>query len=204
MGALIQTLYPPIVTSKIDPATHVSIIALTSTLARILAGSVSDYFAPPAAVEHNSATQASRFHMSRLWTLFLFSAFMLSGQALLAMGVIYAHPQQFWYVSASIGAGYGACFTLAPTIVSVVWGTRNFGTNWGIVTTTPALGATLFGALWGAVYDARADPDTGVCWGSRCARLSFGIMAGSVAVAIVGWAWAWRGPGGWKPRGIVV
>ncbi|KAL7266105.1 putative monocarboxylate transporter mch1 [Rhizina undulata] len=203
MGSLIQTLYPPATSSTsfkdpIDPATHVSIVALTSTAARILAGTLSDYLAPS-----SSNISSHRFACSRMCLLFLFSIIMLLGQLFVASGAVEQHGERFWLVSSSIGAGYGAVFCLAPTVVSVVWGTENFGTNWGIVTMTPALGATLFGLVWAAGYDQNAGND-GVCWGRKCYQGSFAVMAGSVCLAVLGWLWAWRGRGGWRERGVVV
>jgi hypothetical protein len=59
----------------------------------------------------------------------------------------------FWVVSALVGAGYGAAFSLVPIVVSVVWGVENFGTNWGVVAIAPALGAMVFSAIYSTVYD---------------------------------------------------
>ena len=39
--------------------------------------------------------------------------------------------------SVMVGIGYGGIFTLAPTVVSVVWGVGGFGRNWGILTFSP-------------------------------------------------------------------
>jgi len=207
MGTLIQTLRtaPETKSVPVDPALQVSLIALTSTLARLVAGSVSDYLAPPmptTVLPHVPPTH-KRFHCSRMYILFFFSVIMFTGFALVGTGFIYRNPASFWIVSTSIGAGYGAVFCLAPTVVSVVWGTKNFGTNWGIVTMTPALGAVVYGCLFAVEYDGHADANGG-CYGWGCARWSFVAMAGSVAFAVLGWAWAWRGVGGWKGRQVVV
>ncbi|KAL7266990.1 hypothetical protein RUND412_010437 [Rhizina undulata] len=203
MGSLIQTLCPPTSKTPIDSATHVSVVALTSTAARIICGFLSDYIAP-ATPTRSIAHAPRRFcACSRMYLLFLFSLIMLLSQLFVASGAIEQHGERFWIVSASIGAGYGAVFCLAPTIVSVVWGTENFGTNWGIVTMTPALGAALFGLVWAAGYDHNAGRD-GVCWGIKCYEGSFKAMAGSVGLAVLGWVWAWRGRNGWMKRGIAV
>jgi hypothetical protein len=125
---------------------------------------------------------------------------MFMGFFLVASGMIHTHPELFWLVSSSIGAGYGAVFCLAPTIVSVVWGTKNFGTNWGIVILTPALGAVVYGCIFAGEYDAGTG-ETGACYGWRCARYSFAAMAGSVVLAVVGWYGVWKG---WKRAGVIV
>lgn len=184
------------------PATHVSLIALTSTIARLAAGLVSDYLAPPLPTRLPPQPPRTRPVLSRMIILFTFSLIMLLGFLLVTTGFIYAHPSAFWLVSSSVGAGYGAVFCLAPTIVSVVWGTKNFGTNWGIVTITPALGAVLFGSAFAGEFDGHASE--GVCTGAECARWSFAAMAASVGVALAGWIWAWKGKGGWRARGVVV
>jgi len=181
---------------------QVSLIALTSTVARLLAGSVSDYLAPPTPTDHLPPIPRahSRVYCSRIYILFFFAAIMFMGFFLVASGMIHTHPELFWLVSSSIGAGYGAVFCLAPTIVSVVWGTKNFGTNWGIVILTPALGAVVYGCIFAGEYDAGTG-ETGACYGWRCARYSFAAMAGSVVLAVVGWYGVWKG---WKRTGVIV
>ena len=172
LGTIIGTLYPP--PSSAPPsnsaATHVSIVALTSTFARLLTGTLSDLLAPasaPPPPHHHhdqrrpsststSSQHRTRFSLSRL-PLLLTSTLLLSlGQLLLASGAIQAHPAAFPLVTALIGTGYGALFSLTPIIVSVVWGVGNFGTNWGIVAMVPAAGATVWGVVYSAVYQAGA------------------------------------------------
>ncbi|KAA8899940.1 major facilitator superfamily domain-containing protein [Sphaerosporella brunnea] len=205
MGTLIQTLRPsPSAASTVDSATQVSLIALTSTFARLIAGSVSDYLAPLAPTSHlppRPRTHKQRFTCSRMSILFFFAGLMLVGFLLVASGRIHESPDLFWMVSSSIGAGYGAVFCLAPTVVSVVWGTKNFGTNWGIVTMTPALGAVLYGCLFAAEFDGGVKEGETACIGLHCARYSFAAMAASVVAAVLGWAAVWRT---WRQRGVVV
>lgn len=204
MGSLIQSLYPPGTSSAhIDPATHVSIIATTSTLARIVVGILSDYLGP--SINPPPAQLSRSFHprFSRIILLIAVSCLLLTAHLLLTFASISSLTSYFWLVSALVGSGYGAIFTLAPTVVSVVWGTENFGTNWGIVMSTPAVGATVYGLLYASVYDDHAGPD-GRCWGGECYRGAFGVMAVGAMFAVGGWLWAWRGKGGWKERGVIV
>lgn len=234
LGTIIGTLYPP--TMPVDEiptsaATHVSIVALMSTLARILTGTLSDIFAPtfiphqhrrgPNSLVSSMASlpgadgpepTRKRFEISRITFLLIFSIIMSIGQLVLASGVVQGHGERFWIVSAAIGAGYGAVFSLTPIIVSVVWGVENFGTNWACVATVPAAGATLWGLLYSAVYQKATEapgsnvPDKGdnLCFGWGCYAPTFYAMAVSVWLAAVFWLWAWRGPGGWYRRSIVV
>jgi MFS family permease len=222
LGTIIDTLTPPHVSSNTSPATHVSIVAITSTLARLLTGTLSDILAPTAPTHQHRRSPDSvanslsslppldhprKFSVSRI-TFLLASALILSlGQLLLASGWVQNHSSRFAIISALIGSGYGAVFSLTPIVVSVVWGVENFGTNWGILAMTPAAGATLWGAVYAAVYQKGAEgSEVGdvLCHGKGCYASTFWAMAGSVWVAMGLWVYAWRGPGGWKRRGVAV
>lgn len=222
LGTIIATLYPPSTPPEAiptSPATHVSIVALVSTLARLLTGTLTDVLAPtsapgqhlrgPSSVLANSASDdlpppRRFFSLSRLWFLLLFALLASTGQILLASGLVQNHGERFAAVSALIGAGYGAVFSLTPIIVSVVWGVENFGTNWGIVAMVPAGGAAVWGGVYSAVYQAGSEGEGKMCYGVRCYALTFWAMAVSVWVACGLWVWAWRGPGGWARRGVAV
>lgn len=239
LGTIIGTLYPPNADNsdtQTSAATHVSIVAILSTVARILLGTLSDLFAPTAVPGSHrrgpnslaaslaslpdvaAAQDAKRFSISRMTFLVIFSLLLSLGSVLLASGLIQGHGERFWLVSASIGAGYGAVFSLTPIIVSVVWGVENFGTNWGIVATMPAIGATVWGLIYSGVYQAAAERQSSegtlegaaggaadvLCYGSACYAPTFWGMAVSVWVACALWLWAWKGPGGWSKRGVAV
>ena len=231
IGTIIGTLYPPSTDHAAiptTPATHVSIVAVTSTLARILTGTLSDLIAPSSdphshPSSHRSPSAASspgslalhstRFTISRVVFLVLFALILSLGQVLLASGMVQNHGSRLWIVSALIGAGYGAVFSLVPIILSVVWGVENFGTNWGIVAMVPALGATVWGLAYSAVYQRALGlhADAGVaghdrlaCHGMDCYAPTFWAMAGTVWLACGLWLWAWKGPNGWSRRGIAV
>jgi hypothetical protein len=156
-----------------------------------------------------------RFVVSRLWFLLFFAVLQSIGQALLASGLMQNHGDRFWMVSAAVGAGYGAVFSLTPILVSVIWGVENFATNWGIVATVPAGGAAVWGIIYSAVYEAGAkaepiygNPERGglnmMCFGQQCYAVTFWAMAVSVWTACGLWLFAWRGPGGWLRRGVAV
>ncbi|KAL9609276.1 MAG: hypothetical protein Q9167_005945 [Letrouitia subvulpina] len=203
VGTIINTLYPPPSTgppSSNSPATHVSTIALTSTLARLLTGTLSDILAPTQDPGRSSPVSVSRT------TFLLFSTILFSlGQLLLASGLIQTYPSVFILVSALVGLGYGAVFSLTPIIVSVVWGVENFGTNWGIVAVVPAAGAAVWGTIYAAVYDAAAKPidggDDRLCYGLKCYAGTFWGMAGCSWLAVGLWGWASRV---WRRRDIFV
>lgn len=235
LGTIIDTLSPPEVESSTNAATHVSIVAIVSTFARIVIGTVTDLLAPSAlAHQHHRGPNSMAnslaslplpskgIEVSRMAFLIAFSLLSSLGQVLLASGAVQDHADRFWLVSASVGAGYGAVFSLTPIIISVVWGVENFGTNWGIVATVPAVGATVWGLVYSGVYQhatdriilgqhllgsaalgASEEADV-LCYGVMCYAPTFWAMAVSVWIACGLWLYAWKGPGGWSKRGIAV
>ncbi|KAF2667584.1 MFS general substrate transporter [Microthyrium microscopicum] len=229
VGTIIGTLYPPSMSAEDIPttaATHVSIIAITSTISRLFTGTLSDFLAPlsephqhnrgPASLANSfSSLPPRKRSISRMWFLLTFAILLSIGQALLASGLIQNHGSRFWLVSALIGGGYGAVFSLTPIIISVVWGVENFATNWGIVATVPAGGAAVWSIVYSAVYEygARPTPVDGsppeferdrLCYGTKCYASTFWAMSVSVWIACGLWIFAWRGPSGWKSRGVAL
>ncbi|KAJ5713134.1 transporter mch1 [Penicillium malachiteum] len=218
LGTIIPTLTPPSYALNAPPpaglpATHVTTVALTSTIARLLTGSLSDYFAPPAthlfppipsSHRHTAQTETNnRTTLSRMIFL-LPSAILLSiGYFILATPLTQKQPPLFHLTTALIGFGYGSAFSLTPIIISVVWGVENFATNWGIVAMMPAIGAALWGVVYSATYQNALDDNdpSGQCHGWRCyGPWAVGCTL-SVWVAIITLLAAWRG---WKRRGVVV
>ena len=233
LGTIIGTLYPPAgsadgIRVATTAATHVSIVAITSTCARLITGTLTDILAPVSRDHENlaasfSSLQLSRAHpahdigvatavrISRVAFLLFFALLLSIGQVLLASGLIQGHGERFWMVSSLIGAGYGAVFSITPIIISVIWGVENFGTNWGIVTMVPAIGATLWGVIYSWVYQKAAargslerQVEEVLCYGAKCYQSTFWAMAISVWIACAMWTWAWKGPGGWSKRGVAV
>lgn len=190
-------------------------IALTSTIARLLTGTLSDLFAPqtstttstnpedghPHSQENNNDTTLSRM------------AFLLPSALLLALGYLLLstplplyHPGLSHITTALVGFGYGSSFSLVPIIVSVVWGVENFGTNWGIVAVVPAVGAAVWSVIYSHAYQAAVDigggpSSDGQCHGWRCYGFWAVGCTVSVSVALGVWGVAW---GAWKKRGVAV
>ena len=213
LGTILSTMYPPPSHGpppSNSPATHVSILALTSTLARLLAGTVSDLLAPPTKMHHAELPSSGpqRFTVSRVSFLLFWTALFSLGQLLLASGLIQRHPSLFAMISTLQGLGYGAAFSLTPILVSVVWGVQNFGTNWGLVAIVPAGGAAVWGAVYSAVYQASAgrksimgQEEETRCFGVRCYASTFWAMAICSWIAMGLWGLAWKR---WRRRGIAV
>jgi MFS family permease len=231
MGTVIKTLYPPTLHYDGKPtsaATHVSIVGITSTVARLLTGTLTDLLTPSPKARHIQISPARRLlggggsgelSVSRVTFLLIFALLLSIGLAGLASGLVQNHGERFWLVSGLVGAGYGAVFSLTPIIITVIWGVENFATNWGIVAMFPALGATMWGLVYSAVYQAGAkreasSPGGGgggaggeeenLCYGEECYAPAFWAMAASVWIACGLVLWAWKGRNGWAQRGIVV
>ena len=212
LGTVVTSLYPPSagpIPRGNTPATHVSIVAVSSTIARIATGVLSDLFGPSSSIPsspfpHFSQHQklaAQSLTLPRPLLLLFFILILLISEILLASPLSSSSPSSTLpAVSALVGTGYGAIFSLTPIIISAVWGVRNFGTNWGIVAVVPAAGAALWGAVYSAVYARHVDVGDGeVCYGRGCYEGTvWGWAASSVfAAAMVVGAWQ-----GWNRRGL--
>ncbi|KIW21488.1 hypothetical protein PV08_02068 [Exophiala spinifera] len=214
LGTIIPTLTPKRYFDLTSPpaghaSTHVSIIALASTFARLFTGSLSDLFAPPSQPED---PPTARFQFSRLVLLLPSAIVLLLGFLNLALPFLTPSvPELFLLSSAFLGIGYGACFSLVPIIISVVWGAENFATNWGVVAMMPAGGAAVWSLVYSAGYSRASNgsgPGTapgeggeGECSGYACFGAWAWGCAGSVVAAIVLWCFAWRT---WKRRNVIV
>ncbi|KAH6897137.1 putative transporter MCH1 [Thelonectria olida] len=215
LGTVIGTLSPPSSESygrRTSAATHVSIFGVTSTLSRILIGTITDLLAPTPQTQHVQVTPqrslSNRYTISRVAFMLGFGLALSLGLVILASGTVQNHPERFWMVSGLVGAGYGAIFSLTPLIVTVIWGVENFSTNFGIIATLPAVGSTFWGLVYSAVYQAGAgsDPSTRdlFCYGQKCYSSTFWAEGITVWVGCALLLWAWKGRGGWVQRGIVI
>ncbi|RMD45086.1 hypothetical protein DV735_g174, partial [Chaetothyriales sp. CBS 134920] len=203
LGTIILSLTTPTALSDAGRAsTHVSLIALTSTIARLGTGYLSDTFAPPSASE--AAGSRRRPSFSRMLLLLPSATVQLLAFLILALPFLTpSHPRLFLLSSSLLGLGYGACFSLVPIIISVVWGAENFATNWGIIAMMPAGGAVIWSVVYSLGYSRAASGGGGTneCIGASCfSAWAYGCAA-SVAVAIALLASAWRT---WTRRHVVV
>ncbi|KHN94761.1 Major facilitator superfamily domain, general substrate transporter [Metarhizium album ARSEF 1941] len=228
LGTVIGTLTPPATEGfgeTTSAATHVSIFGVTSTVARLLIGTLTDLLAPAPDTQHiqispshprssQRSSAATRFTISRVAFVLFFAGLMSIGFIFLASGAVQNHADRFWVVSGLVGAGYGAIFSLTPLIVTIIWGVENFATNFGIIAMLPALGSTFWGLVYSGIYQAGAKrstpPSDGTgsdhlfCHGKRCYSATFWAKGICVWVACLLVLFAWKGRGGWKERGIVI
>ncbi|KAH6656378.1 putative transporter MCH1 [Truncatella angustata] len=220
LGTLIGTLYSPgLPGSGTSAATHVSILAATSTAARLLTGSLSDVICPSPHTQHPQTGLTSsgtlpqrRFSVSRIILLVGAGSLLSVGTLILASGIVQGHGDRFWLVSGLVGFGYGALFSLTPIIVTIIWGVENFGTNFGIVAVSPAIGSTMWGLIYSAEYQngAKNSPlladgaEDVFCHGKQCYTGTFWAMTVSVWIGCALFLWAWKGRNGWSKRGVVI
>lgn len=221
LGTVLGTLTSPNTYAKPPAAaTHVSIMATVSTVARLVVASLSDMLSPTPESQHvqtgisrSPPALRQRLQVSRV-VLYVISALAFSvGSLVLASGVIQEHANRFWIVSGFIGAGYGAVFSLTPIIVTMIWGVENFGTNFGVIAVTPALGSLIWGLVYSAVYQAGVrhpasfvDEKAGdvFCHGKQCYAPTFWAMTVSTWIGAFMIILAWKGKDGWSSRGIVI
>ena len=214
VGTIIPSLQPRDWLPTSSPAagtasTHVSIIALSNTAARLFTGTVSDLFAPqPPSSNDDQASRSSPANstitFSRLSLLLPFTFLPLLGFLNLSLPFLTpTHPSLFPTSTALLGLGYGAAFSLVPIIVSVVWGAENFATNWGIVAMMPAPGAAIWSLVYSVGYETAAKDNHGTpgCIGRRCFEGWGYGCAMSVGVSLVCWATAWRS---WRRSHVVI
>ncbi|KAG6009449.1 putative monocarboxylate transporter mch1 [Claviceps maximensis] len=226
MGTVIGTLTPPstegVFGSTTSAATHVSVFGVTSTIARLLTGTLTDLLAPAPETQHvqlsssyHSVRPQKRFSISRVVFLLFFAVLMSLGFIFLASGAVQNHADRFWIVSGLVGAGYGAIFSLTPLIVTIIWGVENFATNFGIIGMMPALGSTFWGLVYSGVYQAGAKPSAGLgdgrndddslfCYGKKCYSGTFWAEGICIWIACALVFYAWKGKSGWQQRGIVI
>ena len=213
VGTIIGTTYPPgsVVSPANDPANHVSVLAIASTVARLVSGGLTDVLAP----EESSSVEgleefglrhqkkSKRFSVSRVTLMISFNVVLLLGFVLLATPAPFSAQEILLPISAFIGIGNGANFAVEPVIISVVWGVQNFGTNFGIVAMSPAIGATLWSAIYSSIYDFSKSED-GFCYGWSCFGPAAVAWAVCTLISCYLWFYAWKGRGGWAKRGILV
>lgn len=221
LGVVIGTLTPPEALRALagtTAATHVSIFGITSTISRLLIGTLTDIFAPSPNSQHvqigptRPSSPLRRISISRVVFMLFFAILMAGGLLFLACGAVQNHAERFWVVSGLVGAGYGAIFSLTPLIVTIIWGVENFATNFGIIATVPALGSVFWGSIFSAVYQQgarsmRSSPDQDddlFCYGKQCYASTFWAQGLTVLLACTLLLWAWKGRGGWQQRGIVI
>ena len=103
-------------TNGADLPNQVSIMAASSTGARLLLGVLSDYLSK---------------YVCRVWLLVVVIVVGVAGQMSETSAILN-------------GVSYGGMFTIYPTIVASIWGIDIMGSTWGSFMVAPALGSVIF------------------------------------------------------------
>ncbi|KAK9377883.1 major facilitator superfamily domain-containing protein [Lipomyces chichibuensis] len=187
MGSLIRSLSAP----GPSAATNISILSFSSASMRIIAGVVSDRI---------SSKKGRRY--SRMLVMLFFTVLLVFGHFFVGLGGLQvSNGWWFWTVSILLGAGYGAIFTLAPTIVSLVWGAERFGMIYGVLFVFPAMGSIVYELIYAVIYDYHTHGER-LCYGLNCYQDTFLITGTSCVIAVITWICVWRL--GWRRRGLFI
>jgi len=170
--------------------TQVRLISVSNTLSRIVSGPLADLISPVtprASGELPSPPQ--RYRISKV-ALLSFIPLLLAG-TFVYLELAIRTPDDLWILSVSTGAAYGITFTILPSIVSTIWGSRDFGRNFGILTYAPFFGTPLFSYLYAFVSEHN-NVGAGVCTGSACWSSTFWVITGTSLLSCVASTFLWR------------
>ncbi|XP_051123360.1 protein NUCLEAR FUSION DEFECTIVE 4-like [Andrographis paniculata] len=152
--------------SSLEINTLVSLWSIWNFLGRFGAGYISDYFL------HVRGCSRPLFIVITL-------AIMSAGHGMIAYGFHGA----LYVGSILVGVCYGSQWSLMPTIASEIFGKAHFGTIFNTITVAGPIASYILSVrVMGFIYDEEASKHGGgTCFGPRCFRLAFVIMA-SVAL----------------------
>jgi hypothetical protein len=137
----------------------VSLISIWSFLGRIGAGWASEIV-------------AKDYAAPRPILLAIAQGFMALGHFIFAM----SWPVSMYFGSLLVGFGYGCHWAIAPATASELFGIKNFGALYNVLTIALPAGSLIFsGLIAGHLYDREAD-GAGTCVGKKCFELTFLIM----------------------------
>ncbi|ESP02784.1 hypothetical protein LOTGIDRAFT_230330 [Lottia gigantea] len=82
--------------------------------------------------------------------------------------------------------GIGTLWSLVPTIVSEMFGIRDFGRNWGLLLMLAGVAGLGGQAIFGFLYDSRVRSDNIYCYGKDCTIYGYILMAvlGLISIAL--------------------
>ncbi|TEB28962.1 MFS general substrate transporter [Coprinellus micaceus] len=143
VGSMSQALYShnnphydPVESARWQ-STQVSSISLMNCAGRIVIGVISDF-------------AKNRFDIPRSYCLVVVSIVACISQ------LITAHVDNvadLWIASSALGLGYGAVFSLLPTVCLEWFGMPHFSENWGYLSLSPMIGGNLFSLVFGYNLD---------------------------------------------------
>ncbi|KAF8343944.1 major facilitator superfamily domain-containing protein [Cantharellus anzutake] len=198
IGSIVASFDYPGEATQLSAGPQVRLISLANTASRLLTGSIADIASPTPA--KRQSTGELIFHrtrvMSRAVFVWLSCSVLLTASCWMAAGT--TSPQGLWVVSLGTGAAYGMLWTVVPSLVEFIWGSRNAARNFGTISYSPFLGTPIFTFLYASFSDrARKPGPDPICRGTQCWKPTFeictGILCGVTVVAAALWRrWAHR------------
>jgi len=93
--------------------------------------------------------------------------------------LFFVFPSDYLLPVLAIGTGisYGGYFATVPTLISLFFGVKHFGSNLSFSMLSPAAGTFAFGYLAGYFYDLQLDEDSTKCTGNSCFSMAFLLTA---------------------------
>ncbi|KAJ6455693.1 MFS general substrate transporter [Mycena sanguinolenta] len=191
VGSIVLSL-PAASTAESDSsgaaALQVKTLAICNTVTRLLIGPMADFVSPTVASE----LLPRKHYISR--AIFLLGPAVVLAFTFLWMDLSVKSQADVWVLSVGTGIAYGGTFTILPSIISSVWGTRHAGRNFGFVVYAPLVGTIVFSYLY-AFISKHHTPSGGFCQGPLCWQTTFWICAGLQVAAAFCSLVLWRG---WK------
>ncbi|CAE6525435.1 unnamed protein product [Rhizoctonia solani] len=166
-------------------AAQVRFISIASTLAKLFTGPLADWICPP--VEEGPTMvcwcEPVRPEPKKGLNRMLFPAMCLAILAsVYAYTAVYiTSAEQLWVLSVGTGLAYGASWAILPSITSVIWGARNLGRNFGIMSYAPLIGTPVFTYIYAWASS-----------GGRDWRSMFVISTASVVAALLWCSTLWK------------
>ncbi|QRW27172.1 cyclase [Rhizoctonia solani] len=166
-------------------AAQVRFISIAGTLAKLCTGPLADWICPP--VDEGPTLVCwcgpvrpdPKKGMNRMLIPAMCLTILASVYAYTAVCITSA--DQLWILSVGTGLAYGASWAVLPSITSVIWGARNLGRNFGILSYAPLVGTPIFTYVYAWTSEEGRD------W-----RMMFLISVASVAAALVWCGMLWR------------
>jgi len=192
VGTVVASFDFPEETTRLSAGPQIRLISLANTISRLLTGLVADIASPIPTKERSSGNLIfSRTRVvSRTAFVWLSCSILLVSFCWMGFGV--RSSQELWSVSLGTGAAYGMIWTVIPSLVECIWGSKHVGRNFGAICYAPFLGTPLFTLLYAFFSDRARDPGPDpLCRGIDCWKPTFeictAVLCGATVIATVLW-----------------
>ncbi|KAG8702671.1 putative monocarboxylate transporter mch1 [Ceratobasidium sp. 394] len=165
-------------------ATQVRLLSIAGTVARLCTGPLADIISPP--IDEGSMCVCGpieRPGVNRMVFPMGFLGVLAAGYLWTAVHVTSA--SELWVLSLGTGLAYGGSWAVLPSITGAIWGERNLGRNFGILSYAPLVGTPIFTYLY--AWSTEVGHPESVNW-----RTTFVICAAAAGIAIGGCMALWR------------